>query len=98
MPGKAPGKPFVKGDKRAGRPKGRLNNATLEIRDAARAFLADPDGQAALLMQYQRGELPPAVLQMFFHYAHGKPKETIDHQGQLGVAFTLNLDARDRDV
>lgn len=60
-----------------GRVKGQPNKATVEVKEAARAFLADPKGQAKLLAQYQAGTLHPSVLQMFYHYAYGKPAETV---------------------
>ena len=36
------GRPFVKGDPRAGRPKGATNVASREIKDVARRLLEDP--------------------------------------------------------
>lgn len=84
--GRGAGKPFVKGDARAGRPKGVPNKVTLEVREAARQFVEDPVGQAKLLEQYQQGSMNPTVLQMLYHYAYGKPKDTLELQG--GVAVT----------
>lgn len=80
------GKPFVKGDARAGRPKGVPNKVTLEIREAARQFVEDPAGQAKLLEQYQQGNLNPSVLQMLYHYAYGKPKDAIELKGGIAIA------------
>jgi hypothetical protein len=61
-----------------GRQKGVQNKATVEVKEAARAFLSDPVGQAKLAEQYRRGKLHPSVLQMFYHYAFGKPAETVN--------------------
>lgn len=60
-----------------GRPKGRLNDATLEVRIAARALVEDPEYRENLRSRLVAGELPPPVECMLWHYAYGKPKETV---------------------
>jgi hypothetical protein len=67
-----------------GRKPGVPNRATIEVKEAARAFLADPDGQARLLEQYRRGKLHPSVLALFYHYAFGKPKDELELTGANG--------------
>jgi hypothetical protein len=72
-----------KGKKFGGRQAGTPNKITADIRAAAQSFLADPMGQQKLLAQYQAGELNPAILAMFYHYAYGKPKDTLLVEGQM---------------
>jgi hypothetical protein len=72
------GRPFVKGDKRAGRKKGVPNKATLEIKAFAQKLLSDPAYVAALEQRLLTGTAG-AVEPLLYHYGHGKPKETIEH-------------------
>ena len=82
---KRPGRP--KGHpKTGGRKKGSPNKVTLEIREAARALVEDPEGQQTLLLQYRKGNLNPSVLQMLYHYAYGKPKDTLELKGGIAIA------------
>lgn len=71
---------FGKGRLPTGRPKGVPNKATREIKEAARAFLENPEGLARLKEQYEAGTLNPSILIRYMDYAYGKPKETIEHQ------------------
>ncbi len=71
----APGKPFVKGDPRAGRPLGRKNNATLEVQKAAQALVGDPVYLANLKARLLDGSCSPPVETMLWHYAYGKPRD-----------------------
>jgi hypothetical protein len=100
MAGKGNAGSFTKGDKRAGRPKGRVNNATLEAREFCRNLLSDPQYQANLRKRLATGKIAPAVEALLWAYAHGKPKDTLELTGKDGAAltFTLDLNARDRDV
>ncbi len=61
-----------------GRPAGIPNKATQAIRQAAKAFVEDQQGQRKMLQQYRSGRLHPAIVTLLHHYAYGKPKETID--------------------
>lgn len=72
---------MAKGRKTGGRQKGSLNKTTLEVREAARVFLSDPQGQKQLLEQFRDGKLNPATLQMFYHYAYGKPPDKLQVSG-----------------
>lgn len=93
------GKPFTKGDPRAGRPKGAPNKVTAEVRKAAQGLVEDPVYRASLKERLQSGKLAPAMEALLWHYAYGKPKEVHELVGQDGepLTFTLNIDARDRD-
>jgi hypothetical protein len=73
-----PGTPFVKGDPRAGRPKGTLNKASIEVKELARSLLSDPGYVANLKARLIAGECPPPVETMLWHYAYGKPKESVE--------------------
>jgi hypothetical protein len=102
MPGKGSGKRFEKGDKRAGRPKGRLNNATLEVREFCRNLLASPAYQANLKKRLETGKLAPAIEALIFAYGHGKPKDTVEVTGKDGAPLvpiarieTVIVDASD---
>jgi len=78
------GKPFQKGDPRAGRPKGTQNKVTVEVREAAKALVEDPVYRARLQRRLLRGKLAPALESMLWHYAYGKPKETHEVTGPDG--------------
>ena len=59
-----------------GRPPGIPNKATKEIKAIARKLLEDPDYQAALKYRLRTGEAG-AVEVALYHYAYGKPKDTV---------------------
>ena len=85
---KAPrGRAFRKGasGNPRGRPKGAQNKATREVKALAQGILEDPVVQATLLNQAQRAKLAPAMMSLLFHYAYGKPKETVALEGGLEV-------------
>ena len=67
-----------------GRPKGIPNKATKEVKELARKLVLDPEYQAKLKQRLLKGTLPPAVETQLWHYAFGKPKDTLD----------LNVEAR----
>lgn len=81
------GRRFAKGQSGnpRGRKKGALNKVTREIKAFSQGILEDPVVQATLLTQAQRGKLAPAVMSLLFHYAYGKPKETVALEGGLEV-------------
>lgn len=72
------GKPFAKGDPRAGRPAGIPNKVTIEVREAARALVGRKEYLDGLQVRLDAGELAPAVENMLWHYAYGKPAETLN--------------------
>jgi hypothetical protein len=85
--GKPPGRP--KGTpKTGGRKKGTPNKATVEIKTLAQTFVQDAAGQAKLLEQYRDGTIAPGVLQLMLHYAYGKPKDQVEHSGEVGIALS----------
>jgi hypothetical protein len=62
--------------KTGGRRRGTPNKATSAIREAAQKLLEDKDYQAALKTRLRRGTAG-AVEPLLYHYAYGKPKETV---------------------
>ena len=72
-----------------GRPKGSLNKTTLLQREVAEKVLGKPGTPefeefiASQRKQILLGILPPVILQMWMHYLVGKPKETIEVQGEV---------------
>jgi hypothetical protein len=80
MPGK--GRPFVRGDKRAGRPPGRQNKKTLEqnLLTRAAAFIDGSDYFDNVKQRILRGRAPHA--ESYFHQRlHGKATETVELSG-----------------
>lgn len=75
---------FVKGDPRAGRPPGVPNKATLEAKEACSGLVDDPAYRKRLRRRLLAGKLAPAVETMLWHYAKGKPKETVGLEGPNG--------------
>ena len=95
------GKPFVKGDPRAGRPKGVPNKATQEIREIAQGLTtANPEWIEATRQRLLAGTESSTVVALLLHYAHGKPKETVELSDPDGkpLSFTLTLTTPDRDA
>ena len=79
------GKPFRKGDPRAGRPKGALNKATLEGREFARGILGSEEYREWLEARVADKSLAPQLEVMLWHYGFGKPKETHEHEFPNGL-------------
>ncbi len=60
-----------------GRPKGRLNNATLEVRDFFRAFFASPQYRKNLAQRVLAGKANHMEI-LGHYYAFGKPKLALE--------------------
>lgn len=63
-----------------GRKPGIPNKATQEIKEVARRLLEDPDYVQNLKRRLQRGDAGQ-VEPLLYHYAYGKPKETVALEG-----------------
>lgn len=63
-----------------GRPKGALNKATRDIKEMATKLLTDEAYVEALKVRLRRGTAG-AVETTLYHYAYGKPKETVAVEG-----------------
>jgi hypothetical protein len=72
------GRPFVKGDPRAGRPKGRRSDAQLACEQFAREVISSPEYRESVWRRVREDSLPPAVECLLHHYAYGKPVDRIE--------------------
>ena len=70
-----------------GRPKGRLNQVTVEIKAWAQSVVEDPQVQATTLDLARRGKLDSSLFRELLHYAYGKPKETVSVDGALSFTW-----------
>ena len=68
----------MRGRKTGGRRKGTPNKVTAEVRVVCAAILDDPTYRTNLTARARAGTLAPAVEAMLWHYAFGKPKESLD--------------------
>jgi hypothetical protein len=75
MPGRGRPKGYPK---TGGRQKNTPNRVTVEIREAAKGLLEDPAYVQSLQVRLREGTAG-AVESLLYHYAYGKPKETIEH-------------------
>ncbi len=81
-----------------GRKPGVPNRVTAEAREACSKLVDDPVYLVNLRKRLLSGRLAPAVETMIWHYAKGKPKESVDVNMAAQIAFTLNLSDSDSDV
>ena len=68
----------MKGRKTGGRRKGTPNKVTAEARAVCAAILDDPTYRTNLTARARAGALAPAVETMLWHYAFGKPKDSLN--------------------
>ena len=68
----------MRGRKTGGRRKGTPNKVTAEARTVCAAILDDPTYRTNLTARARAGTLAPAVEAMLWHYAFGKPKDSLD--------------------
>lgn len=88
---------FKKGGKPGpGRPKGLLNKTTQAAQDFARGIVESADYRAALQAKVRAGTLAPAVESMLWHYAYGKPKESIEISGDQAKPLRVMFGGRHR--
>ena len=79
-----------------GRPKGARNKATIEVQAAAAELVDDPIYRAKLARDLRTRKVAPPIEAMLWYYAKGKPKEIIEHQGDLTLAGVPDADVRAR--
>lgn len=63
--------------KTGGRKRGTANKVTADVRQAAQALLGHTTYVKTLTKRLNSGKIAPAVETMIWHYAHGKPKESV---------------------
>jgi hypothetical protein len=67
-----------------GRPKGVKNKATIQAREIAQSLTTgDPEYLERLRQRVRSGRCPPAIEQMLWAYAHGRPVERIEVTGAV---------------
>jgi len=79
----------MRGRKTGGRRKGTPNKVTTEAKAVCAAILDDPTYRTNLTARARAGTLAPAVEVMLWHYAFGKPKDSLDVTvGHAGGTFS----------
>ena len=63
-----------------GRPKGSLNKRTIEAKAFARQLVSDPTYLQNLQVALEERNVEPSIETMLWHYAYGKPKESVEVQ------------------
>lgn len=71
-----------------GRPKGVPNKSTQDVREMAQRLLTDPIYQANLLERLQQGKLGP-MEPVLYYYGYGKPKEILEHSGEVKLPAVI---------
>lgn len=72
------------GKKTGGRRKGTPNKSTGAVAERCRALIESADYQDYFKHRLFTGNLPAAVEAMTWHYAYGKPKESLELTGADG--------------
>jgi len=74
-----------------GRPKGSLNQRTLEAKAFARQLVSNPTYLEKLQADLNERNVEASIEAMIWHYAYGKPKEHIDVQYNLEALNTREV-------
>jgi len=77
------GRPFQKGNRGGGRPKGVPNKATQEIKEFTRDFLQSDAYRRSVERRILAGKAPQLEI-LFHHYAFGKPTVGLEPSGAAG--------------
>ena len=75
---------MAQGKKTGGRQKGTPNKTTTELGHACRRLVQDKAYRDSFKTRLHAGELAPALEQMVWHYAYGKPLERHEIGGEGG--------------
>lgn len=65
-----------------GRPKGSQNKSTVAVKEFAVSVIENPAYQASVLERALAGKLG-ALEPVLYYYAAGKPKEQVEHSGEV---------------
>jgi hypothetical protein len=63
------------------------NKVTLEAKRTASELVDDPIYRQKLLEDLRKRKVAPAVETMLWAYAKGKPKDTAEHEGEVGLVI-----------
>jgi hypothetical protein len=86
---KPSGRPFQKGHKKVGgRRKGTPNKVPQEVKNLLQSVLEDPEYQSSLRERMIAGRAPQLEA-LAFHYAVGKPRETVKVEDDSSLAAIL---------
>jgi hypothetical protein len=64
------------------------NKATKDVKAICNALVDDPVYRAKLQADLRRRKLHPGIESMLWHYAKGKPKDTVQLEGEMGIDVT----------
>lgn len=67
--------------------KGVPNKVTVEVKLAAASIVDDPVYRKNLFMAMKDRTVAPAVEMMLWHYAKGKPKDTVSVDGNVSICW-----------
>jgi hypothetical protein len=81
----------MKGKKTGGRKKGVPNRATREAKEFCASIVDDVQYQETVRKRAMKGKLPPAVECMLWHYAKGRPTETMRLQTDVPLALQIEM-------
>ena len=75
-----------------GRPKGSLNQRTIEAKALARGLLNDPTYRQNLQADLKNRKVEASIEAMLWHYAYGRPKESLELSWNLEKLTDTELD------
>lgn len=78
-----------------GQKPGWQTDAMVEVRKFCQRVIGDLAYQAGIVLRARAGLLHPAVEVMLWHYAIGKPKETVEVQGDVPFAIVFQTPRHD---
>jgi hypothetical protein len=80
---------MAKGRKTGGRQRGTPNKSTLDVGAVCRQIVDDEEYRKYFKHRLMVGQLPPALEAMAWHYAYGKPPETLTLGGAVDLKTTV---------
>src|SRR5262245_22462001 len=87
---------FLPGN-RLGRKKGVPNRATADMKTRARELLSRPEYLRKLKQRLIQGTCPAGVEILLYYYAYGRPKETVQMEGESRQPFQIVFTGPRRD-